>query len=145
MARTIRFHLDENCDPRIAVGLALHGVAVTMTAEAGLLQASDETQLAYAVAQDRMVVTQDTDFLRMARPAGRHQASLSTPIRDAPSGRSSVLSSLSGKRTTPKRWAIASSFSEFRGTCGQCEIRRGRDEPSSTGTRVTARPRQASL
>jgi uncharacterized protein with PIN domain len=62
----IRFHLDENCDPRIAAGLRLHGVDVTTTADAGLLEASDEEQLAYAVAQGRVVVTQDTDFLRMA-------------------------------------------------------------------------------
>jgi hypothetical protein len=66
MARTIRFHLDENCDPRIAAGLALHGVDVTTTPEAGLLQASDEAQLAFAVAQGRVIVTQDTDFLRLA-------------------------------------------------------------------------------
>jgi predicted nuclease of predicted toxin-antitoxin system len=66
MARTIRFHLDENCDPRIAAGLRLHDVDVTTTAEAGLLEASDDVQLAYAVAQGRVVVTQDTDFLRMA-------------------------------------------------------------------------------
>jgi predicted nuclease of predicted toxin-antitoxin system len=71
MARTIRFHLDENCDPRIAAGLKLHGVDVTTTPEAGLLHASDETQLVYAVAQQRVIVTQDTDFLRSA--AARHE------------------------------------------------------------------------
>jgi uncharacterized protein with PIN domain len=73
MARTIRFHLDENCDPRIAAGLRLHGVDVTTTAEAGLLEASDEEHLAYAIAQRRVVVTQDTDFLRMAT-AGKESA-----------------------------------------------------------------------
>lgn len=66
MARTVRFHLDENCDPRIAAGLRLHGVDVTTTTEAGLLQTSDAEQLAYAVAHGRVVVTQDTDFLRIA-------------------------------------------------------------------------------
>jgi uncharacterized protein with PIN domain len=65
MARTIRFHLDENCDPRIAAGLRLHGVDVTTTPEAGLLHASDEAHIAYAVAQGRVIVTQDTDFLRI--------------------------------------------------------------------------------
>src|SRR5688500_11032049 len=70
MARTIRFHLDENCDPRIAAGLMLRGVDVTTTAEAGLLHASDEAQLAYVVSQLRVFVTQDTDFLRLAA-AGR--------------------------------------------------------------------------
>ena len=66
MPRTIRFHLDENCDPRIAAGLALHGVDVTTTPEAGLLHVSDEAQLAYAIAQGRVIVTRDTDFLRIA-------------------------------------------------------------------------------
>jgi hypothetical protein len=66
MPRTIRFHLDENCDPRIAAGLTPHGVDVTTTPAAGLLQAPDEVQLAYAVAQGRVIVTQDTDFLRLA-------------------------------------------------------------------------------
>jgi len=66
MARTIRFHLDENCDPRIAAGLRLHGVDVTTTPEAGLFHKRDEEQLAYAVSQARVLVTQDTDFLRFA-------------------------------------------------------------------------------
>lgn len=66
MARTIRFHLDENCDPRIAAGLALHGVDVTTTSGAGLLHVFDESQLAYSVAEGRVIVTQDTDFLRIA-------------------------------------------------------------------------------
>ena len=39
MARTIRFHLDEHCDPAIAAGLRLHGVDVTTTADAGLISA----------------------------------------------------------------------------------------------------------
>lgn len=65
MARTIRFHLDENCDARIAAGLRLHGVDLTTTPEAGLLRASDEEQLRFASSQDRVIVTHDTDFLRM--------------------------------------------------------------------------------
>jgi predicted nuclease of predicted toxin-antitoxin system len=72
MARTIRFHLDENCDPRIAAGLRLHGIDVTTTPEAALLQSSDEDQLAYVVAQGRVIVTQDTDFLRMAASGQEH-------------------------------------------------------------------------
>ena len=65
MARTIRFHLDENCDPRIAVGLRLHGIDLTTTVEAGLLQASDEDQLRFAASEGRVIVTRDEDFLRM--------------------------------------------------------------------------------
>ena len=72
MPRTIRFHLDENCDPRIAIGLRQRGVDVTTTPEAGLLRASDDEQLAFAQAQSRVVVTQDTDFLRMAAEGCEH-------------------------------------------------------------------------
>jgi predicted nuclease of predicted toxin-antitoxin system len=70
MPRTIRFHLDENADPRIASGLRLHGVDVTTTVELGLLESSDEEQLAYINSQVRVVITQDTDFLRIVA-AGR--------------------------------------------------------------------------
>jgi predicted nuclease of predicted toxin-antitoxin system len=70
--RTIRFHLDENCDPRIAAGLRLHGIDVTTTPEAGLLNASDDDHLAYALAQNRVIVTQDTDFLRIAAAGREH-------------------------------------------------------------------------
>jgi predicted nuclease of predicted toxin-antitoxin system len=65
MPRTIRFHLDENCDPRIAAGLKLHGVDVTTTLDAGLLHATDEAQLAFVVDQARVIVTQDVDFIRL--------------------------------------------------------------------------------
>jgi predicted nuclease of predicted toxin-antitoxin system len=64
--------LDENCDPRIAVGLRLHGIDVTTTAEAGLLHTPDEAQLAYAVANNRTIVTQDTDSLRLAAAGHEH-------------------------------------------------------------------------
>ena len=39
---------------------------VTTKPEVGLLHAADLEQLAYAVAEGRVVVTQDTDFLRIA-------------------------------------------------------------------------------
>src|SRR4051794_18333852 len=61
MPRTIRFHLDEHCDPAIAAGLRLHGVDVTTTPEAGLLSAEDEAHIAYGVVSNRVVFTQDED------------------------------------------------------------------------------------
>jgi predicted nuclease of predicted toxin-antitoxin system len=63
MPRTIRFHLDEHCDPAIAAGLRLHNIDVTTTANAGLLRAPDEKQVAYALNERRVVFTQDKDFL----------------------------------------------------------------------------------
>ena len=44
MSERIRFHLDENVDPDIAIALRRHGVDVTTTVEAGLRMSDDETQ-----------------------------------------------------------------------------------------------------
>lgn len=65
MPNTIRFHLDEHGDPRIARGLRRRGLDVTTTVEAGLLSATDEEQLTYATSQGRVLFTQDADFLRL--------------------------------------------------------------------------------
>src|SRR5436309_9489373 len=65
MARTIRFHLDECCDPAIADGLRRRGVDVTTSQEAGLLEAEDEEQAAHGLAENRVVFTHDADFLRI--------------------------------------------------------------------------------
>lgn len=65
MARTIRFHLDECCDPAIADGLRRRNIDVTTTQEMGLIQAEDEEQAAYGFATKRVIVTHDADFLRL--------------------------------------------------------------------------------
>lgn len=48
---------DEDVDARLAAALRQWGYHVEMTVEAGLLEASDEEQLAYAVSQHRALVT----------------------------------------------------------------------------------------
>ncbi|QEH38284.1 hypothetical protein OJF2_68820 [Aquisphaera giovannonii] len=63
MARTIRFHLDENCAGAIAAGLRRLDIDVTTTPEAGLMGAVDEQQLAFALSEGRVFFTQDQDFL----------------------------------------------------------------------------------
>jgi uncharacterized protein with PIN domain len=68
----IRFHLDENVHGAIAKGLRLRGVDVTTTHEAGLIGASDEDHLAFALAQKRVVVTHDDDFLRLVSGGAAH-------------------------------------------------------------------------
>jgi predicted nuclease of predicted toxin-antitoxin system len=65
MPRTIRFHLDENCHHAVALGLRRRGIDVTTTPEAGLLSATDEEQTAHALAEGRVIFTQDRDFLRL--------------------------------------------------------------------------------
>ena len=90
MPRTIRFHLDEHCDPAIAAGLRLHGVDVTTTPEAGLLNADDKEHITYGVATDRVIFTQDQDFLRIAadwRREGRSFVGVALAAQGASLGR----------------------------------------------------------
>jgi hypothetical protein len=72
MPRTIRFHLDENCSRAIASGLRRRGIDVTTTVEAGLLGALDEEQLAYCLAENRIVFSYDDDLLRLAASGFTH-------------------------------------------------------------------------
>ncbi len=72
MARTIRFHLDENCHRAVEEGLRRRGVDVTTTPEAGLLNATDDEQLTYRQAQARVIFTQDRDFLRIHTAGTSH-------------------------------------------------------------------------
>lgn len=72
MPRTIRFHFDENCDPRIALGLRRRGAYVMTTTESALLNASDESHLQFALANVRVIVTQDPDFLRIHAAGHEH-------------------------------------------------------------------------
>ena len=80
MARTIRFHLDECCDPAIANGLRRRKIDVTISQEAGLIEAEDEQQAAYGLSEYRAVFTHDADFLRSTPQACRMRV-LSTEPR----------------------------------------------------------------
>jgi predicted nuclease of predicted toxin-antitoxin system len=59
----IRYYFDENMDHDIAKALRGRGIDVLTTAEAGNAGADDKTQLAFSLAEKRVVVTQDEDFL----------------------------------------------------------------------------------
>ncbi|HBQ97055.1 MULTISPECIES: DUF5615 family PIN-like protein [Roseofilum] len=72
MEESIKFHLDENVDGAIAEGLRRRGLDVTVTAQVGLLGASDEEQVAFALVQSRVVFTHDADFLRLHRRGVEH-------------------------------------------------------------------------
>ncbi|QSJ19449.1 DUF5615 family PIN-like protein [Nostoc sp. UHCC 0702] len=61
----IKFHLDENITLAIANGLRRRGIDVTTTPEQGIIGQSDEQQLEFAISQNRVIFTQDTDFLRL--------------------------------------------------------------------------------
>ena len=66
MLDPIRFHLDENVDPDIARALRHHGIDVTTTVEMGLRTQTDEQQWAFIQRENRVIVTHDADFLRLA-------------------------------------------------------------------------------
>jgi predicted nuclease of predicted toxin-antitoxin system len=61
----IRFHLDENVANSIATGLHRRGIDVTLGREGGLAGAEDAQQLAFAASARRVLVTHDSDFLRL--------------------------------------------------------------------------------
>ena len=72
MAEKIRFHLDESVESAIADGLRRRNINVTTTPEVGLLGASDEEQVAFALVQGRAIFTYDADFLRIHRRRAEH-------------------------------------------------------------------------
>ena len=72
MLEHIRFHLDENVDPDIARALRHHGIDVTTTVGMGLRTRTDERQWAYIQHENRVIVTHDADFLRLAREDQHH-------------------------------------------------------------------------
>jgi predicted nuclease of predicted toxin-antitoxin system len=68
----LKFHLDENVNPNVAQELRRRGVEVTTNVEAGLTGRSDEDQLAFSAATARVLVTGDSDFLRLHNQGLRH-------------------------------------------------------------------------
>ncbi|MCC6801305.1 MAG: DUF5615 family PIN-like protein [Anaerolineae bacterium] len=63
----IRFYLDESVSNAVAGGLRTQGIVVLTTPEAGHLEWSDEQHLKFAREQRFVLVTQDDDFLTLAR------------------------------------------------------------------------------
>jgi hypothetical protein len=61
----IRFYLDENIANAVAEGLRTKSIDVLTTPEAGNMGKTDPEHLAFALAQNRVLVTQDDDFLTL--------------------------------------------------------------------------------
>lgn len=72
MQPRIRFYLDEHVPRAVVLELRRRGVDALTVAEAGMRGAADEQQLAWALAQDRVVFTHDKDFLRLAAAEVEH-------------------------------------------------------------------------
>jgi uncharacterized protein with PIN domain len=84
VSEKIKFYIDEHVPTAITAGLRLREVDVLTTQEAGLLAASDEEHLALATDEERVLFTQDADFLRLHAEgighAGIAYAHQQTPI-----------------------------------------------------------------
>lgn len=65
MNAAIRYYTDEHIPAAVAGGLRRRGIDVLTTAEAEMLGATDEAQLALAAEQQRVFFTQDDDFLSL--------------------------------------------------------------------------------
>lgn len=72
MENKIKFHLDESVSNAIAVGLRRRGINITTTSEAGLIGALDEQQIAFALSENRILITHDDDFVVLHRQGIRH-------------------------------------------------------------------------
>jgi predicted nuclease of predicted toxin-antitoxin system len=80
VAERIRFHLDEHIPPAIAVALRKNGIDVTTTTQAGLLTRSDERHLDFARESGRVIVTHDSEFLRIAQGTTDHPGIAYCPL-----------------------------------------------------------------
>lgn len=83
MTAPVRYFADEHIAQAVVNGLQRRGVDVVTVADAGLLGADDEDLLPFARAEQRLIVTQDRDFLRIAAQTRDHFG-----IAYAPQGRS---------------------------------------------------------
>jgi hypothetical protein len=79
MASEIKFYMDKNVPAAVTHGLRLRGVDCLTTQEAGLLGASDEEQLALAIGQQRVLFSQDTDFLILHQQGVEHRGLVYAP------------------------------------------------------------------
>lgn len=72
MSDKLRFYADEHVSSSIVKGLRLRGIEVMTTKEAGLLGANDEDHIVFAKREERVILTQDDDFLRLHSKGAQH-------------------------------------------------------------------------
>jgi uncharacterized protein with PIN domain len=90
MAEKVKYYTDEHVARAVARGLRRRGVDVVTAPEADMLGATDEEHLRFATDQQRVVFTQDDDFLRLHAQGHKHAgivyASQHTPVGSIVSG-----------------------------------------------------------
>lgn len=79
----LRFHLDEHVPHAVAAGLRARRVDVTTTVDAKLLGADDDAHIEFARGEQRVVFTNDADFLRLASQGIKHSGIVYCPPTDS--------------------------------------------------------------
>lgn len=72
MGNPIRFHLDEHMDPAIASALRRANIDVTTTQDQELSGEPDNVHFARAMREERIIITDDVDFLSLAQTTANH-------------------------------------------------------------------------
>lgn len=68
----LRFYLDESVSNDVARGLRNQGIDVLTTPAAGNMGLNDVDQIAFALREGRIIVTQDADYLRLHSRGFQH-------------------------------------------------------------------------
>lgn len=62
-----KFYADENVPAAVALSLQSRGIDIITVREAGLLGKNDNVQLAFALKEERVLITHDSDFLLLSK------------------------------------------------------------------------------
>jgi hypothetical protein len=72
VAEAIRYFCDQHVHGAVPVGLRQHGIDVLTAHEAGRCGLPDPDQLAFATAEERVMVTHDPDYLALHNGGAAH-------------------------------------------------------------------------
>jgi hypothetical protein len=78
---SVRYYTDEHVAAAVIRGLRQRGLDVLSVPDAGMMGARDEVHLGFALAEQRVLFTQDTDFLRLAAAGATHAGIVYAPQR----------------------------------------------------------------
>ncbi|MEP7235370.1 MAG: DUF5615 family PIN-like protein [Ignavibacteriota bacterium] len=82
----MRFYTDEHVGRAVVHGLRQRGIDVRTVVEADMLGASDEEHLEFARREERVIFTQDDDFLKLHADGVEHAGIIYAPQGSAIGG-----------------------------------------------------------
>ena len=86
MRSKIAFYTDEHVAGAVVKGLQMRGVDVLTCQKAGMLEADDVSHLVLAATDERVIFTQDTDFIQLHNEGMEH-AGIAYAPQQAPIGK----------------------------------------------------------